>query len=100
MHHPIAWLVRTTAKLAVTVLPSGMCMAQASDNESVATLYRSSVAIDGARFHIATFDAADRTSNETTFDYNWSNCTIAASLFESQPGVKVDYWCEKGFFRQ
>jgi hypothetical protein len=28
-------------------------------------------------------------------EYNRSNCEIARSLFQSQPGVIVTYWCER-----
>jgi hypothetical protein len=65
-----------------------------ASDDSVATLYRSSVAIENARLHIATFDTADG------FAYNWGNCQIAAELFQQQTGVKVRYWCEKGRYRK
>lgn len=77
-----------------------LALAHINSESSVATLYRDSVAIQNARIHIATFDADLSTSGGTTFEYNWENCKIAAELFHSQEGVKVKYWCEKGFFRK
>lgn len=64
-------------------------------NESeIYTLYRSSVAIENTRYHVATFDAV------YGHKYNFGNCQIAADLFEQQPGVRVEYWCERGRFRE
>ena len=58
------------------------------------TLYRSSATTNGAdmRIHVATFDA------ESGQRYNRTNCKIAEILFQTQPGVTVDYWCERGYF--
>jgi len=61
------------------------------------TLYRSSLAIENARLHVATFDADDDTPAS---QYNRSNCELAAELFQSQPDVKTKFWCEKGLFRR
>ena len=58
------------------------------------TLYRDSMALEKARIHVASFDAADGA------EYNAENCSIAQDLFASQPGVKVRYWCEKGRFKR
>ncbi len=69
-----------------------------SDDKEVATLYRSSLLGDDYRYHIATFDAKDKTK-KGRFDYNWKNCLIARDLFQNQIGVEVKYWCEKGYFR-
>ena len=55
------------------------------------TLYRSG--LDRSRVHVATFDAAESGS------YNEENCLTAMDLFDSQPGVSVRYWCEKGRFK-
>lgn len=68
--------------------------ALAASDSVVATLYRSSVVIENARLHVATFDA------DAPFDYNWENCQLAADLFAAQPGVKVRFWCEKGRYRE
>lgn len=57
------------------------------------TLYRSSVSSPNLRLHIATFDSNDGE------EYNRENCQVAMDLFQSQPGVKVRYWCEKGHYR-
>lgn len=54
-----------------------------------AILYRNGVGDANMIIHVATFDAEDG------WFYNWSNCLIARSLFQSQPGEKVDYWCER-----
>lgn len=80
--------------LLVTPVPT-----QADDDEFVATLYRSSVVIESARIHVATFDA-DGKSGGTSFAYNWENCLLAADLFQNQPGVKTRFWCEKGRYRK
>src|SRR3954451_24820841 len=58
------------------------------------TLYRDSMALEKARIHVASFDAADGA------EYNAENCRVAQDLFASQPGVKVRYWCEKGRFKR
>ena len=63
------------------------------------TLYRNSPTVgtisgDDARIHVATFDAAEDK------DYNRDNCETARDLFESQPGVMVRPWCERGKFTQ
>jgi hypothetical protein len=58
------------------------------------TLYRSSTAAVGLRIHIATFDAAEKA------EYNRENCELAQRLFREQPGVSVQYWCEKGRFKK
>lgn len=56
------------------------------------TLYRSSALDQLARVHVGTFDAADGT------DYNRENCELARQLFQSQPGARVRFWCEKGTY--
>jgi hypothetical protein len=81
---------RPTAALATIALIG-------CNDTGVYTLYRSSPTIEtisgeGARIHVATFDAADGA------DYNRENCEAARSLFVSQPGVVVRYWCERGRF--
>lgn len=65
-----------------------------SGSGDVFTLYRTSVTDENLRIHVATFDSADGE------DYNRENCNIALSLFQSQPGVTVKYWCEKGRYRR
>lgn len=64
------------------------------DPKSVYTLYRSSAVVGGDkwRLHVATFDSSDGSQ------YNRDNCETAKSLFQSQPGVTVTYWCERGYF--
>lgn len=57
------------------------------------TLYRNSIFDGNMRVHVASFDSKDGDA------YNSENCRIAADLFQSQPGVKVRYWCEKGAFK-
>lgn len=83
---------RLVIVLAAMLVSEGAAALASDDN--AATLYRSSVALENARLHIATFDAADG------FDYNWGNCQIAAELFQQQAGVKVRYWCERGRYRK
>jgi hypothetical protein len=62
--------------------------------KDVYTLYRSSATAGGKtlRIHVATFDAVDGAT------YNQGNCEIAKTLFKAQPGVTVEYWCERGYF--
>jgi len=62
-------------------------------DQDVFTLYRNSVTDVNARYHIATFDSREGSS------YNRENCQRASTLFESQPGVSVRYWCEQGKYR-
>jgi hypothetical protein len=58
------------------------------------TLYRTSPADASMRVHVATFDATEAES------YNRENCQVAAKLFAAQPGVTVNYFCEKGRYRE
>jgi hypothetical protein len=65
-----------------------------ASEDIVFTLYRNSVTEQNERVHIATFDVDKKE------DYNKKNCGIAQQLFQNQPGVKVKYWCEKGYFKK
>jgi hypothetical protein len=47
------------------------------------------------RIHVATFDADDNAGGT----YNQENCGVARALFQSQEGVTVNYWCEKGRYK-
>lgn len=80
------------APLAIAALCSmlGACRGQ---DASTYTLYRNSVLNDGARIHVATFDAADGEA------YNRENCAAAAGLFGGQPGTRTRFWCEKGRYQ-
>jgi hypothetical protein len=64
------------------------------DVKYVYTLYRSSAVVGGKtwRLHVATFDAVEGA------EYNRGNCEIAKRLFQAQPGITVEYWCERGYF--
>ena len=77
-----------TALLLITLVSS---CGGASDTY---TLYRSSVVLENARLHVASFDAADGER------YNNENCQQAQELYQGQPGVKVKFWCEKGRFQK
>ena len=61
-----------------------------SADDMATTLYRTSLIIENARMHVATFNA------DAGEGYNWDNCLQAAKLFQSQPDVKTYFWCEKG----
>lgn len=82
--------------VVATIACSSSFAAQApkTDAKSVYTLYRSSSVNGGEtwRIHVATFDAIDGA------EYNRDNCEIAKGLFQSQTGVTVTYWCERGYF--
>ena len=84
--------MRSAALLVLASLCSALAACQGQDATTF-TLYRNSVLNDGARIHVATFDAADGE------DYNRENCTAAAGLFGGQPGTRTRFWCEKGRFR-
>lgn len=84
--------MRFEATLALIVL-CGMLAACQGQDASTFTLYRNSVLNDGARIHVATFDAADGDA------YNRENCAAAAGLFGGQPGTLTRFWCEKGRYR-
>jgi hypothetical protein len=58
------------------------------------TLYRNSVLDRLMRIHVATFNT------DGGYQYNWENCVLAASLFQSQPGVKTYFWCEPGDYKK
>ena len=79
--------------LAILMCASATVASGASEND-VHTLYRNSLTDVNMRLHVATFDSADGDS------YNRENCELAAKLFESQPGVKTKFWCEKGRFKK
>ena len=78
----------------ITVLPILILLlifgTKVSANDMVSTLYRTSLIIENARMHVATFNA------DAGEGYNWGNCLQAAKLFQSQPDVKTYFWCEKG----
>ena len=64
-----------------------------ADEKEILTLYRNSTINSEMRIHIATFNSKDG------YAYNSENCLLAAKLFQSQPGVKTRFWCEKGNFK-
>ncbi len=59
---------------------------------SVVTLYSTSPVIKNARIHIATFDS------DVSFRFNWTNCNTIANLWNKQ--YTLNYWCEKGYFKE
>lgn len=67
---------------------------QCSDDSSTFTLYRNSVLDAKMRLHVASFDTADGAA------YNQENCALAQQLFQAQPGVKTQFWCEPGRFHK
>lgn len=86
--------------VVAAILSAHSAVAQSRNEDDVATLYRSSVFEDIPRIHIATFDSEEKAWGGTVFEYNWENCQTTADYFENQPGVRVRYWCEKGFFNE
>lgn len=77
--------------LVAFVLVPGTVACSAKDTY---TLYRNGVTADSLRMHIATFDARE------VGDYNRGNCEQARELFQTQPGVRTRFWCEKGRYRR
>lgn len=77
-------------RVALTV-----CIAAAScrGSDHTYTLYRSSLANDSLRIHVASFDTPDGEI------YNRDNCEAARALFQKQPNVRTRFWCEKGAYR-
>jgi predicted lipoprotein with Yx(FWY)xxD motif len=94
--------MRTTKFALIVALLAMPVAAQTQEEEAIATLYRSSVIIENARLHIATFDADIKSGGPggSRFAYNWGNCMTAADLFQKQDGVKTRFWCEKGRYRK
>ena len=87
----------TIATIAALLLGASTLSAETKDTY---TLYRSSATGAEARIHVATFDADEAVRNaRKEGTYNQLNCSIAADLFASLPGVEVKYWCEKGRYR-
>ena len=60
----------------------------ASEKDAEWKMYRNSPTDVKMRLLIASFNA------DESGEYNHANCEIARELFESQPGVTVNYWCE------
>lgn len=79
--------IRTAGKYLLAAI-LGMFILECSRSIEAFTLYRTSPVSDG-RVYVATFAGEG-------YDFNRGNCRIAAELFQSQPGVTVKYWCEKG----
>jgi hypothetical protein len=79
-------------RIAAILLVAGLSLAGCDD--AAYTLYRNSILDTNARYHVATFDAAEPDN------YNQENCAVAQELFQKQPGVKTRFWCEKGKFRK
>ena len=81
-------LIATICLTIAVLLGSAGVSAQTTNDNEIATLYRSSIVIKNARILIATFNA-DINSRGGPFAYNWENCQIAATLFQNQGGVKT-----------
>ena len=87
-----AWI----AAAAMLAVLAGSARAACPGDETHYRLYRSSAAIQGAAIHVATFDAAlQAAQGGDAAEYNRSNCEIARNQFQSQPGVRVTFWCER-----
>lgn len=80
--------------LAVGLLFSSSLSVFAQERDpKIFTLYRNSILPD-MRIHIATFDAVEGA------EYNRTNCELGRKLFQQQPGVGVQYWCEPGEYQE
>lgn len=78
-----------------SVIASGLAalsLACCGGSAATYTLYRNSVLNEGARLHVATFNADEGEA------YNRENCAEAARLFQARADVKTKFWCEKGLF--
>lgn len=89
-----------TAILAISTAILAALAAGCSPSNTY-TLYRDGasnsqlgVDLSAMRIHVASFDASE------SEDYNLDNCQTAQQLFQSQPGVTVRYWCEKGRYKK
>ncbi len=80
----------TTIIAAAIALNLTGCLPGKAD---VYTLYRNSPVDKNMRVHWATFDASNSSS------YNQENCEIGRQLLQSQNGVTVKFWCEKGKYQ-
>ena len=69
-------------------------------NDTTYTLYRNSIPDENMRIYIATFDSPEMDISGSPDAYNSGNCNTAAKLFQSQPGTKTKFWCEKGSYRK
>lgn len=79
---------RTLALVAAIV--ASPAAAQPLPDSDVYTLYRDSVVPGIEKVHVATFDTSEGR------EYNRGNCMLARDLFQRQPGVKTNFWCEPG----
>ena len=93
--------MRAGALAAATAMIATICSGPAASRcEPVYRLYRSWAADTGLprRVHVATFDSCEGgvpDPNTGTVEYNETNCEIARNLFQSQPGVRVTYRCQR-----
>jgi hypothetical protein len=72
--------------------------AKAGGCEPVYRLYRTWAPGTGLprRVQVATFDSCEQgvlDPNTGTVQFNETVCEIARNLFQSQPGVRVAFWC-------
>lgn len=77
---------------AVVILIS-LILVGCKDTKDVYTLYRTSVIVQNARIHVATFDSSDGEK------YNSEECFHAVDLYQNQPNVLTRFWCEKGLYK-
>jgi hypothetical protein len=81
-----------TTILTILSLTCFSSLVHASD---VYTLYRNSPIDENMRIHIATFDAY-----ESSPEYNFGNCRIVRDAMINRPHITIEYWCEKGRFKE
>jgi hypothetical protein len=96
--------MRVGALATAAAAMATMCSepAAAGGCEPTYRLYRTWVPGTGlpGRVHVATFDSCEHGGQNPdpitgTVGYNETNCEIARNLFQTQPGVRVTYWCER-----
>ena len=73
----------------------------ANDNRTY-TLYRNAPSTEEARIHVATFDSvAYSHGDELDEAMNKRNCERVAAMFKEKPiWSDINFWCEKGKYRE
>lgn len=79
---------------AIASLLLSACSLCTSPASQVFTLYRNNPADENMRIPVATFDVSDGEES------NRENCEQAQLLYQNQPSINAQFWCEKGRFKK